>query len=251
MKQRNGAAMARLAGRQERSRTLQSSSLATMTLATSLSLTLGTPASAQDTCRQGYVWREAFAGDHVCVTPETRAQAADDNRRAAERRQPGGGDYGPDTCRQGYVWREARPGDVVCVTPQTRSQAAHDNSQAAARRASTPAPGTAPASGYVLSNWSSWGRSAGIEYRYRWGFDPQSKRYANDVDAIFEVRNLQREPWEGAVRTLDCSSDTLYGSRRVVLRPNETQQVKFLTPNCGTQNRPSIRPNVVRSHRID
>ena len=26
-----------------------------------------------DTCLQGYVWRDAFPDDHVCVTPETRA----------------------------------------------------------------------------------------------------------------------------------------------------------------------------------
>ena len=25
-----------------------------------------------DVCRQGYVWREAYPGDHVCVTPATR-----------------------------------------------------------------------------------------------------------------------------------------------------------------------------------
>jgi hypothetical protein len=31
------------------------------------------------------VWREAHPGDHVCVTPETRAQTAADNRQAAAR----------------------------------------------------------------------------------------------------------------------------------------------------------------------
>ena len=216
-----------------------------------LALTMGGSASAQDTCRQGYVWREAFPGDHVCVTPETRAQAAQDNQQAARRRQPGGGDYGPNTCQQGFVWREARSGDVVCVTPETRAQAAQDNAQAAARRASTQGPGAPAPSGYRLSNWSSWGRSAGIDYRYRWGLDPQNKRYATDVDAIFEVRNPQRTAWEGAVRTLDCSRDVLAGSKRVALQPNETQQVRFTTPNCGTQARPSIRPNIVRSQRID
>jgi hypothetical protein len=66
---------------------------------------------ASETCLEGYVWREAFPNDYVCVTPETRAQAATDNRQAAARRQPGGGAFGPDTCRQGYVWREARPED--------------------------------------------------------------------------------------------------------------------------------------------
>ena len=89
-----------------------------------------------DTCVEGYVWREAFSGDHVCVTPQIRTQAAEDNNHAAERRNPLGGDYGPDTCLQGYVWREASPKDHVCVTPETRTQAANDNSQAAARKKS-------------------------------------------------------------------------------------------------------------------
>jgi hypothetical protein len=87
-----------------------------------------------EACIYGYVWREAVPGDHVCVTGETRAQAAFDNNQAAFRRNPGGGAYGPDTCIYGYVWREAVPGDHVCVTGETRAQAAYDNSQAAARR---------------------------------------------------------------------------------------------------------------------
>jgi hypothetical protein len=88
-----------------------------------------------DTCSQGYVWREAFPGDHACVTPKTRAQASSDNGEAGARRQPGGGPYGPDTCRRGYVWREARPDDHVCVTPETRAETASDNRQAANRLA--------------------------------------------------------------------------------------------------------------------
>ena len=90
--------------------------------------------SGRDTCLQGYVWREAFPDDHVCVTGATRAQATYDNSQADARREPGGGPFGPDTCRQGYVWREARPDDHVCVTGATRAQAAYDNSQADARR---------------------------------------------------------------------------------------------------------------------
>ncbi|MGH3718152.1 MAG: hypothetical protein ACRDRI_04780 [Pseudonocardiaceae bacterium] len=97
-------------------------------------------ASAQDygpdTCLQGYVWREAVTGDHVCVTPATRSQAWSDNAQATARRSPTGGPYGPDTCLQGYVWREAVAGDHVCVIPATRSQAGSDNAQAANRRAS-------------------------------------------------------------------------------------------------------------------
>ena len=86
-----------------------------------------------DRCLQGFVWREAFANDHVCVPPATRTQAAADNAQAATRRNPAGGPFGPDTCRQGLVWREASPTDHVCVPPATRSQAAADNAQAGNR----------------------------------------------------------------------------------------------------------------------
>jgi hypothetical protein len=88
-----------------------------------------------DTCRQGYVWREANARDHVCVLPQTRSQTAEENRLAASRRNPAGGPYGRDTCHQGFVWREAFAGDHVCVTPSVRSQAAEDNRLASSRRA--------------------------------------------------------------------------------------------------------------------
>lgn len=79
------------------------------------------------TCPTGFVWREAFPGDHVCVTPAQRTQAASDNAQANARREPGPGAFGPDTCRQGFVWRGAFPGDRVCVTPATRDQVAKDN----------------------------------------------------------------------------------------------------------------------------
>jgi hypothetical protein len=80
------------------------------------------------------VWREAVANDHVCVTPNVRDQAQNDNAQAAQHRQPGGGAYGPDTCQQGLVWREVTPADHVCVTPQTRDSATDDNRHAAQRR---------------------------------------------------------------------------------------------------------------------
>ena len=38
-------------------------------------------------CKPGLVWREAYAGDQVCVTTQTRAQAAADNQAAAQRQQ--------------------------------------------------------------------------------------------------------------------------------------------------------------------
>ena len=94
------------------------------------------PAQHPATCASGYVWRNAFPGDLICVTPKTREQAAYDNSQAAIRRDPNGA-WGPYSCISGYVWRVARPEDLVCVTPETRSQTAYDNSQAAARLAST------------------------------------------------------------------------------------------------------------------
>ena len=84
-------------------------------------------------CLQGYVWRQAYAGDYVCVTPATRTEAAQDNAAAVSRVQAGGGAYGPYTCVQGYVWRQVVSNDYTCVTPAVRAAAAYDNSQAASR----------------------------------------------------------------------------------------------------------------------
>jgi hypothetical protein len=104
--------------------------LAVITLVSS---TLGVFCMPAQACVQGYVWREAVEGDHVCVTATTRQQAWNDNAQADNRRQPGGGHSGFETCRQGYVWREVTPNDKVCVTPITRDQTRYDNSQASAR----------------------------------------------------------------------------------------------------------------------
>jgi hypothetical protein len=90
--------------------------------------------SGPDTCLKGYVWREAVANDHVCVTPAVRAQTREDNALAKSRRNPNGGPYGPDTCLSGYVWREAVANDHVCVIPATRAQARSDNANASSRR---------------------------------------------------------------------------------------------------------------------
>lgn len=103
------------------------------TLDVSRGTTLVGPALAGQ-CRQGFVWRGAFAGDRVCVTPATREQVRQDNGAARARVDPRGA-YGPNTCIQGYVWRGARANDLVCVTPAQRDQAVRDNRAAAARRA--------------------------------------------------------------------------------------------------------------------
>jgi len=93
-----------------------------------------------ETCKAGFVWREACGpNDHICVTVDTRTQAAQDNSQAAARRDPNGGAFGVDSCRQGFVWREAcGPQDHVCVLPAARTQAAQDNAQASSRFQSTP-----------------------------------------------------------------------------------------------------------------
>lgn len=87
-----------------------------------------------DTCASGYVWRDAFAGDHICVTPASRNQAASDNAAAPSRVNPNGA-YGPQTCLNGYVWRVARSTDLVCVTPAVRQQTANENANPLAHRA--------------------------------------------------------------------------------------------------------------------
>lgn len=100
-------------------------------------LALPAAAQAQDygpnTCLQGFVWRDAFAGDTVCVKPMVRVAAKFDNAAAPSRRDASTG-YGAFGCQQGFVWREAREDDLVCVTPAVRDQANADNAAAAQRR---------------------------------------------------------------------------------------------------------------------
>ena len=86
-----------------------------------------------DTCRTGYVWREAQPFDHVCVLPSSRTRAAQENRVALSRIDPAGA-YGPFTCIDGFVWREAFPGDAVCVVPSRRAAVARENAEAPLHR---------------------------------------------------------------------------------------------------------------------
>ena len=104
-----------------------------LTIVTSIPSPTGTIGDPGVPCLQGYVWRKAYSGDYVCVTPANRAQAAADNAAALSRVAPGGGAYGQYTCQQGYVWRQVVSDDYTCVTPAVRSQAWYDNSQAANR----------------------------------------------------------------------------------------------------------------------
>jgi hypothetical protein len=84
-------------------------------------------------CLDGFVWREAWPSDRVCVTPESRYLAAQENAQAAARRSPYGGPYGPDTCLQGYVWRDGFVGDHVCVSGERRTVVAQENAAGPSR----------------------------------------------------------------------------------------------------------------------
>lgn len=101
--------------------------------------------SGPDTCAPPFVWREAFAGDKVCVDGKRRDQVKADNAKAEERRAGGWCNPGPgpincsltssDNCKRPWVWREARPNDKVCVTWQERDLIRSENATAADRRA--------------------------------------------------------------------------------------------------------------------
>lgn len=84
-------------------------------------------------CIDGFVWREAFANDHVCVKPATRDMARRQNADAAVHVSATDHGFGPDTCKQGFVWREAIPTDHVCVTPAERQMTRDDNAQSGNR----------------------------------------------------------------------------------------------------------------------
>ena len=91
-----------------------------------------------DTCKSGYVWREAIPGDHICVHPSRRTAAARENSIAGSRVNPAGGSHGANTCKRGFVWREAYRGDVVCVTTSRRTQVSRENRDGPSHRVVTP-----------------------------------------------------------------------------------------------------------------
>jgi hypothetical protein len=96
--------------------------------------TLGLGLQAPGGCKPGYVWRQADARDHVCVTTQTRQQVSDDDAAARQHGNlPNLITHKPGVCLQGYVWRDAYATDYVCVIPNTRDQAARDNAAAASR----------------------------------------------------------------------------------------------------------------------
>ena len=120
-------------------------------------------------------------------------------------------------------------------------------------RTTQPAPATQspPAGGDRTTDWSGWGRAAGVEYRYRVKWDPANSSPGQTVEVIYEVRNSGAQRWSGAARSINCAQNTLSGSTDVVLAPGQTRQVSVRAPNCGNARNPEIRPNVVRAGKID
>jgi|KBSSwiStaDraftv2_1062776.scaffolds.fasta_scaffold00907_14 hypothetical protein len=113
----------------------------------------------------------------------------------------------------------------------------------------TPPP--PPAGGYRMTDWSGWARAAGVQYRYRVGWDPARSGAGNTVDAIYEVRNPAAQRWSGAARSVNCAQNTLAGSADVALAPGQTKEVRVRAPNCGNAGSPNIRPDVIRAGRFD
>ena len=109
----------------------------------------------------------------------------------------------------------------------------------------------APTGGYRLTEWSSWGRAAGVDYRYRVRWDPATGGPGKTVEAVYGVRNRGSQRWSGAARSLDCAQGTLWGSTDVALGAGQTREVRVRAPNCGSASNPDIRPNVVRAGKFD
>jgi hypothetical protein len=187
---------------------------------------LAAPASAgaadygAATCLNGYAWREAFAGDNVCVTPATRTRAAQDNAAAESRRDPSAG-YGPYGCQPGYVWREAGTGDFVCVTPNIRDQARADNDAAASRRNSVTLTLTRSNGKHVVNvtNINNGRATVGLWFSNlkpikTWKVNVSGNRFALRTDkpvcvngpqnAFFQVKDPSSGRWSGRVYITYC-----------------------------------------------
>jgi hypothetical protein len=83
------------------------------------------------TCQNGYVWRNAFANDQVCVTLTDNFVVAQEN--AAGPSHTNFSTSYPYWCLSGYVWRQAKPTDYVCVVPASRDRERANNGNAESR----------------------------------------------------------------------------------------------------------------------
>jgi hypothetical protein len=105
-------------------------------------------------CAQGFVWREAFAGDYVCVTSESRSTVAHENTDPAA----------AEPCQPGTVWREARPSDHICVALARRSAVADENRLATTHVAGAASPPPAAQLGAPCAQGFVWREAFAGDY---------------------------------------------------------------------------------------
>lgn len=127
-------------------------------------------------CSPGYVWRDAFDGDLVCVTPQRYAQVQDENLHTSEHIDPNAlanAFTNWHDCLPGYTWRLAGPHDKVdlnhqvdrvCVTIKAYDQATEENNHADDHRGyryNYPRWGNLLFGGYRLDLCLDWNSSCG------------------------------------------------------------------------------------------
>lgn len=136
------------------------------------------------TCKPGYVWREAFYGDKVCVTPSDRDAIMSENANAYWRTSSSGN---PRWCYSGYVWREARPTDYVCVPPASRDRERSNNAAAVQRledASQTPPGGVYARFPYTQTGYYVYASGSGLSPYGKasfWQVTTTSTRWAPQV----------------------------------------------------------------------
>ncbi|KAF8073059.1 hypothetical protein HT031_000720 [Scenedesmus sp. PABB004] len=89
-----------------------------------------------NTCKPGFVWRQADAFDYVCVLPESRAAVWQANSNRWLSFDPAAtpkSEYGEFMCRVGLVWRGAFFYDLTCVDASVRTAVTEENSKSEER----------------------------------------------------------------------------------------------------------------------
>jgi hypothetical protein len=103
----------------------------------------------------------------------------------------------------------------------------------------------APASTHLTTEWSNWARAeGGVEYRFRMGWDPSNSQR---IDAMYEVHNRGNRVWKGAVRSVNCTANTLESGVDIDANAGQTRDASFKTTNCGSASTPFFKPSVVQS----
>jgi WD40 repeat protein len=219
----------------------------------SVTLVLDDPAAGKaaprEPCIDGYVLREAFAGDTVCVTPRTRDLTLKANMERRARVDLKSQAFGPETCRQGFVWREAdryisgeRFTDKTCVSPAERALAAEDNAQRTQRaRVVAPPPRTRP-----------WAEMPSVAASPR---EPDRLQRASYVDGgrlllaqgsshvrLFDTGSLA--PASPPVRALGLTAATYWPQGGLLVTTAADGVLRFWDVGTGSESAPPVRTGV-------